>query len=320
MYQWNAVAWALYQGYAETIWGFLTACPDLWTKEANWPQRRAAESRTVRNQKIQGWACSYLEASMIWIDHIIEHFDLADKIGLMLTVHDEVDYIVKDEYIELCLGIKDYAIENLVNLPIPIESDSEVGQDWGSVIEWKDWKNKPAQAPETDAILAQVRQMKSPYWDFPLAPSMQPFDMSKVAWDDLPIYCWHAADLKVAINDIRLPKLDTSSPRGMIVGSNEVKRTKQQLDEGKKNYHRAQLVCRDGNVGLISFDGPIKEGLYQCFGEYDPKWGTFRVREQIPIGQTTDYRKALIHGEVVVTPRGTWRFDKLQEFTSAQRK
>ncbi len=315
-YQWNAVAWALYRGYAESIWGFRMPAENLRSKEPGYRAIRSGTSRSVRNQEIQGWACSYLEAAMIWTHQIIKKYKLEDVIKAMMTVHDEADYRVKKPYVDLLIGITDHTMTNLVpGLGVPIASDAEVGQTWGDVQDWRDpekWKHKPPQWEGTAALLDKIRQEKSPFADMPLADVTKPFQMSWVPWEDIGIYCWHAANLDVAIGDSRLPVKNYQHPAGFLIDTRKIKRTPEQLEAGKKDYWKGILVCRDGNIPVVSFNQPIKDGYVALSGIYDERWGSFQVHTCERLQRNSELLDAFRLRERYTSPSGTWDFAALR--------
>ncbi|MCK4891314.1 MAG: DNA polymerase I, partial [Candidatus Pacebacteria bacterium] len=86
------------KGYAETIWGRRRYLPEI--NSSNGLIRSSAERMAI-NMPIQGAAADIMKISMLKIDNWIDEYNLKnnDAIKLLLQVHDELIFSIKEENI-----------------------------------------------------------------------------------------------------------------------------------------------------------------------------------------------------------------------------
>lgn len=129
------------QKYVETHFGRKFT---VWELYSNLAGIRAKGERLAVNAPIQGTAADILKLAMVRANKAIRAAGLRDKIRMVLTVHDALEFYVHEsiptqEVIDL--------IEPCVNFPVPgfpleIRSDWHEGPTWGSVAEVKLDKDK----------------------------------------------------------------------------------------------------------------------------------------------------------------------------------
>lgn len=114
------------KGFVETMYGRKRALPDINSK--NHMARTGAE-RVAINSRIQGSAADLIKVAMIQIqDRILkESWDAS----MILQVHDELVFEVKEESMDDFRVMVSREMENAAELSVPLEVDAGVGKSWG---------------------------------------------------------------------------------------------------------------------------------------------------------------------------------------------
>lgn len=115
-------------GEARTLMGRIRKLPDLYSR--NFTLRSFAE-RMARNTPIQGTAADIIKLAMVKIGRI-----LAERPGLgelLLQVHDELIFEVKEENWRELAQIVKTEMESAVNLSVPLVVDLKLGKNWGEM-------------------------------------------------------------------------------------------------------------------------------------------------------------------------------------------
>jgi DNA polymerase-1 len=92
-------------------------------------KKKAAERMAI-NSPIQGAAADILKMAMIKI-----YSEIKDKqdIKMLLQVHDELIFEIKEEKInDYYLQIKEI-MENIVELKVPLTAEAYIGNNWGQM-------------------------------------------------------------------------------------------------------------------------------------------------------------------------------------------
>ncbi len=124
----DSIAEARDKGYAATMFGRRRYLPEL--DSSNMMIRRSAE-RMATNTPIQGTAADLIKIAMINIaDKIKDH---NAEIKMLLQIHDELIFEIKEDKIDTWLPrIKDL-MENAITLKVPIIVESAIGDNWGEL-------------------------------------------------------------------------------------------------------------------------------------------------------------------------------------------
>ncbi len=113
------------QGYVETVFGRRLYLPDINHRNG---QRRQYAERTAINAPMQGTAADIIKHAMIAVDSWIESAGL--DIKLIMQVHDELVFEIRDEQIEVAkIEINRLMIE-VAKLKVPLVVDIGVGSNW----------------------------------------------------------------------------------------------------------------------------------------------------------------------------------------------
>jgi DNA polymerase I len=112
-------------GSVRTLFGRMRPIPDIESRNAN--QRGFAERKAI-NTPLQGTAADLIKLAMIAIARQLSDQKLKSR--MVLQVHDELLFEVpKDEEDAIVPIVKD-AMENVIQLTVPIEADLSFGHNW----------------------------------------------------------------------------------------------------------------------------------------------------------------------------------------------
>lgn len=124
------------QGYTETFFGRRRYFPGLRSKL---PFIRASSERMAINAPIQGTSADIIKLAMIRIDELIRTERAEDEVFLILTVHDELVYEIKEPLVEKIREKITETMESIISLQgtrgVPLAVSSEVGDNWGEMSE-----------------------------------------------------------------------------------------------------------------------------------------------------------------------------------------
>ena len=112
-------------GSVRTLFGRMRPIPDIESRNSN--QRGFAE-RTAINTPLQGTAADLIKLAMIAIDKKLAGQNL--KTRMVLQVHDELLFEVPEEETEAVTELVKEAMENVIQLKIPIVADLSFGNNW----------------------------------------------------------------------------------------------------------------------------------------------------------------------------------------------
>jgi DNA polymerase I len=112
-------------GSVRTLFGRMRPIPDIESRNAN--QRGFAE-RTTINTPLQGTAADLIKLAMIAIDRKFAGQKLRSR--MVLQVHDELLFEVPQDEEDAIVPIVKDAMENVIQLSVPIEADLSFGHNW----------------------------------------------------------------------------------------------------------------------------------------------------------------------------------------------
>ncbi|MBI0095400.1 MULTISPECIES: DNA polymerase I [Gilliamella] len=114
------------QGYIETLSGRRLYLPKI--RSTNGIEKRGAE-RAAINAPMQGTAADIIKTAMIKMSEWIKN-QSEDNIKMVMQVHDELVFEVKDAFVEqYCTEIKKI-MENCYQLSVPLKVDVGIGNNW----------------------------------------------------------------------------------------------------------------------------------------------------------------------------------------------
>ncbi|MFA5022883.1 MAG: DNA polymerase [Candidatus Paceibacterota bacterium] len=118
------------RGYTETLFGRRRYLPAL---KSPLPQIKASAERMAMNAPLQGTAADIIKLAMIRADKDINEAGLDKDVFLLLQIHDELIFEIKEGLADKVLPIIKQAMEKVVDLPVPIEVSSAIGRSWGEM-------------------------------------------------------------------------------------------------------------------------------------------------------------------------------------------
>jgi DNA polymerase-1 len=85
------------KGYTETMWGRRRYFEEI---KSRMPHIKAMAERMAINAPIQGTSADLIKIAMIRIDKYLEDKKLKDDVHMLLQVHDELIFEVKDKFVD----------------------------------------------------------------------------------------------------------------------------------------------------------------------------------------------------------------------------
>lgn len=121
----SLVASARQKGYTETMFGRRRYFPGL---QSNKRATRDAAERAALNAPIQGSAADIMKIAMIKASHALDREGLKSRISLQ--IHDELLVEIGPGESEKATALVKDAMEHAVNLAVPLDVSTGIGQDW----------------------------------------------------------------------------------------------------------------------------------------------------------------------------------------------
>ncbi len=92
---------------------------------------RAGAERAAINFPIQGLQADVLKIAMINIHKEISGRD--EEIRMLMQVHDELVFEIKENMVDKWIKIIKPLMENAVKLSVPVVAEAKVGDNWGTM-------------------------------------------------------------------------------------------------------------------------------------------------------------------------------------------
>ena len=121
----SMIKYAKENGFVYTNYGRKRVISEI--NDANFMVRKAGERMAI-NTPIQGTSADIIKMAMIKIDEILEKEDLQSK--LVLQIHDELIFDVKNEELDKIIKLAKYEMENIVKLAVPLKVSTDTGKNW----------------------------------------------------------------------------------------------------------------------------------------------------------------------------------------------
>ncbi len=126
------------KGYTETFFGRRRYFPDI---HSHLPFMKAAAERMAINAPIQGTEADIIKIAMIQIDKLLQKKDLKKDVRLLLQVHDELVFEVKENIVSSISSeiqkIMESVIEPKKVSGIVCETKASMGDNWSEIKEIK---------------------------------------------------------------------------------------------------------------------------------------------------------------------------------------
>lgn len=124
-YMESEINFARENGFIETKYGRKRYISEI--NDANFMVRKTGERMAI-NSPIQGTAADIIKMAMIKINDIFIKEGIQSK--LVLQIHDELIFDVKNEELEQIINIVKYEMENIVKLKVPLKVSTDTGINW----------------------------------------------------------------------------------------------------------------------------------------------------------------------------------------------
>ena len=121
----SEINFARENGFIETKYGRKRYISEI--NDANFMVRKTGERMAI-NSPIQGTAADIIKMAMIKINDIFIKEGIQSK--LVLQIHDELIFDVKNEELEKIINIVKYEMENIVKLKVPLKVSTDTGINW----------------------------------------------------------------------------------------------------------------------------------------------------------------------------------------------
>ncbi|OGT90273.1 MAG: DNA polymerase I [Gammaproteobacteria bacterium RIFOXYA12_FULL_61_12] len=114
-------------GYVETLFGRRLYLAEINSRNGN---RRAAAERTAINAPMQGTAADIIKRAMLAVDRWIQQEAGADRIRMLMQVHDELVFEIPEDLLEPSIERIRQLMEGAAELRVPLLVDIGVGGNW----------------------------------------------------------------------------------------------------------------------------------------------------------------------------------------------
>ncbi|TCL71946.1 DNA polymerase I [Rhizobium sp. BK251] len=119
------------KGFVETIFGRRINYPEI--RSSN-PSVRAFNERAAINAPIQGSAADIIRRAMVKMEPALEKAGLAERVRMLLQVHDELIFEVEDADVEVAMPIIVSVMENAampaLDMRVPLKVDARAATNW----------------------------------------------------------------------------------------------------------------------------------------------------------------------------------------------
>jgi DNA polymerase-1 len=121
-------------GYTETLYGRRRYFPGF---KSPLPQMRAQAERMAMNAPIQGTQADIIKLAMVEADELIEKKKWRDSVKLVMQVHDELVYEIKENLAQEAAKEIQKVMEGVVPSArlsgVPITAEAKIGKHWGEM-------------------------------------------------------------------------------------------------------------------------------------------------------------------------------------------
>ena len=115
-------------GYAITLFGRKRLLPEI---NSSVPMIRKSAERMAINTPLQGTAADLIKAAMVKVEELIKGHEA--EIRLLLQVHDELIFEIKQDKISTYTTKIKQIMENVLKLRVPIVVEESEGNNWGEL-------------------------------------------------------------------------------------------------------------------------------------------------------------------------------------------
>ena len=102
----------------------------LFIANINNPKLKSYAERAAINAPCQGTAADILKKAMNKIQQILKTENLDGEVRMLLQVHDELVFEVREDLIQRATEIIKSTMENVVKLSVPLIAEVDVADNW----------------------------------------------------------------------------------------------------------------------------------------------------------------------------------------------
>ncbi|MBI5005196.1 MAG: hypothetical protein HZC03_01170 [Candidatus Lloydbacteria bacterium] len=118
------------KGYTETYFGRRRYFPELKSKI---PYIYSSALRMAVNAPLQGTQADIIKIAMVQIDRWLTKKNWREDVRLLLQIHDELIYEIKNEQVDEATSRIKQIMEKVVSVPVPIVVNVVSGKTWGEM-------------------------------------------------------------------------------------------------------------------------------------------------------------------------------------------
>jgi DNA polymerase-1 len=118
------------QGFVATLFGRRRPLPEI---TSTMPMLRAQAERMAINHPVQGTEADLIKLAMIAVDEVTTKQDWGDDVSMLLQVHDELVFEVKDTVVSKAAPLIKEAMEKVFVLDVPLTVDAKAGDNWSDM-------------------------------------------------------------------------------------------------------------------------------------------------------------------------------------------
>ncbi len=122
------------RGYTQTLFGRKRFFPEI--KSPVEYARKEAERMAI-NAPIQGTAADFIKIAMVKTEEKLKEKGLKEGVRLLLQIHDELLYEIKDEIMAEAIPLIAESMESVYQDDIPIRVNIFVGKNWEDMVKYK---------------------------------------------------------------------------------------------------------------------------------------------------------------------------------------
>ena len=124
-------------GYVTTHLGFRRYLPNIRSSNK---LMRSRDERLAINVPIQGSSANHIQLAMVAIHRAFKKAELDAR--MLIQVHDELVFSTPEEEVMQVVSIASKELEHAIELTVPTPVEVEIGQSWGEMVAFEEWKEK----------------------------------------------------------------------------------------------------------------------------------------------------------------------------------
>jgi len=124
----ETIKFAKLKGYVKTLLGRIRPIPEIYSSNKH---LSAFGERLAVNTPIQGSAADIIKLAMVKIDEYIDKESLNNQVKMLLQIHDELLFEIRQDFLEKTVAKIKNIMENVVQLKVPLVVNINISSRWG---------------------------------------------------------------------------------------------------------------------------------------------------------------------------------------------